>query len=453
MSDTLRDVLDLKTTDLAPVPLGDTMTLPAGWQSFQDSLWETLTFQPNINTYRTTDPTGLALAIQCSDVKARDIAKSELQLWKKKGPSWAEVEPKQHWFARLLARQPNEVLTWEEFWRMLVIHLDLTQNGYVLKMETRAGEVYGLLPMPSSRVRPRVSPAGRIFYEVSAQTEFERAQLGDYNVVLPASRVIHLKGRMWDGLTGLSNLVLGDGILGLLEAISGFQKNLFGNDGRQSMVFESEGTFGTSIEGEAAFRRLKDQLTERTRKMARNGDPILLEAGIKAKIVAQNARDAMTSEAFQAILQRVCGLMNMMPHKIFAYEGVKYDNQASADNQYFTQCLEPITTMIERRFRMNLLTEDELDDYTLEFDRMPLMAGDPKTMIEIVDKAMKTGLMTVNEGRERLPLGLNPVKGGDVRMIPVNFALVDDNGVVVQQAAAGQPANDGTTPKPPQQPN
>jgi hypothetical protein len=56
--------------------------------------------------------------------------------------------------------------------------------------------------------------------------------------------------------------------------------------------------------------------------------------------------------------------------------------------------------------------------------------------------------MTINEGRELLPFGLNPLKAGDVRMVPVNMALVDEDGNVVQQAASGQPNNDGETEAP-----
>jgi hypothetical protein len=103
---------------------------------------------------------------------------------------------------------------------------------------------------------------------------------------------------------------------------------------------------------------------------------------------------------------------------------------------------------MEEKLRLELLQDDEVDYLFPEFDRMPLLAGDAKTLMEVVDKGMSKGLMTFNEGRERLPLGLNPVKGGDKRMVPVNMALVDEQGEIVAIAANGQANNDGQTPAP-----
>jgi len=430
-------------------PIGDSTNLPAGWHEFQESLWETITFQRNLD-FRPSrqDSVGLSLALQCSDVKARDIAKSEMQLWRRQGRQWTLVEPGEHWFARLLARRPNEFHTWDEFWRMVVIHLDFAQSSYILKNINRFGEVLELIPLPTGRVRPLVSNSGRLFYEVNAHTEFDRAQIRAETVTVPAERMVHLKGRMYDGLNGLSNTSLGEGLFGLLGNISRYQTNLFGNDGRVPIVFESDTAFATGELADAAFRRLKDQLREAVRKMNAYGDPILLEAGYKAKVVAQNAREAMTNEAFEAVVRRVCGLMNMMPHKIFAYEGVKYDNQASADQQYYQQCLQPITTAIQNRFKYDLLSEDEWYDFSPEFDQGPLMAGDAATMVKVLHQALADGALEINEYRERLPLGLNPINGGDVRYVPVNMAMVDRDGNIIQQAADGQPNNDGETARP-----
>lgn len=424
--------------------LGDSATLPSNWASFQESLWETLTFQPNVNRTYSSDALGLSLAMQCGDVKARDIAKSEMVLWRKKGREWIEVEPRQHWFARMLARQPNEFHTWSEFWRMVVIHLEMSQNAYILKVINRQGDVLELIPIPSGRCRPRVGNNGGMFYEIKADTEFNRARIGGYEVVVPADRMIHLRGRMYDGAMGVSNIRMGEPLFDLMGAISKFQTELFGSDGRQSLVFESASDtagFGPGDQADAAFQRLKKQLTERWRK----GEPILLEAGYKAKVVSQSARDAMTTEAFNSVVSRICTLMHTPPHKIFALESVKYDNAAAADNLYANDCLIPIAKNIEEKFRQALFTEDEWDILWPEFDRMPMIAGDPKTMIEVIDRATKLGLMTVNEGRERLPLSLNPIKGGDVRMVPVAYAMVDSDGNVAQQAATGQIGNDGVT--------
>jgi HK97 family phage portal protein len=441
-----------KDVDAPPVYAGNTMdySLPANLYG-QEYQWETLDLGLDGYSRRLAADSraGVAIAVQCAGIKARDIAKCDMMLWRKKQRQWVEVAPKQHWLAKLLSRRPNEYHSWIDFWRMVITHLELAQNAYILKNVTRRGEVLELIPWMPAKVRPRVTTDGELFYEVAGTTEFEQARLRRSQIILPASQVIHLRGRMWDGLGGLSNAVLGTPVFDIISAITRYQTNLFGSDGRQPMVFETDAVFQGEA-SEAAFRRLKMQLAEATRKMRATGDPILLEAGLKAKPVATNSKDSEVSTAFNQQVLAICRLMEVPPHKIYHYESIKYDNQAAADNQYANDCLVPIAKNIEEKFRNELLGEDEQDDLWPEFDRQAMVAGDAKTLSDVLDKAVKSGGITINEYRALLPLGLNPIEGGDVRYVPVNMAIVDSEGNVIQQAATGQPGNDGQTEKPPE---
>jgi hypothetical protein len=159
----------------------------------------------------------------------------------------------------------------------------------------------------------------------------------------------------------------------------------------------------------------------------------------------------MTSDAYNQQVERVCGLMQTPPHKIFHFgDSAKYSNAATLDLMYSNDCLIPTAKNFEEKLKMSLLDEDtEWDQFAFQFDRMPMQAGDPKILSDLLDKAIKSGAITVNEYREYLPLNLNPLPGdaGDVRYVPVNMAIVDLAGNVVQQAATGQNqgAGEGTT--------
>jgi len=436
-----------KDADLPPVYAGSTMdySLPANLYG-QEYQWEemSLGLDGYVRSLTADSRAGLAIAIQCAGVKARDIAKCDMMLWRKKSKKWEEVSPGRHWLAKLLSRRPNEYHSWIEFWRMVITHLELAQNAYIVKVTDRKGDVLELIPWMPARVRARVAQNGELFYEIASVTEFEQARMGRSNVILPADNVIHLRGRMWDGLNGLSNAVLGSPVFDIVAAISRYQTNLFGSDGRQPMVFETDSVF-QGDHAENAFRRLKQQLAEASRKMRATGEPILLEAGLKAKPVAINSKDAEISAAYNQQVLAICRLMEVPPHKIYHYESIKYDNQAAADNQYANDCLVPIAKNIEEKFRNELLADNEQDDLWPEFDRQAMVAGDPKTLSEVLDKAIKNGAIEINEYRALLPLGLNPIEGGDVRYVPVNMAIVDRSGEIIQQAATGQPNNDGTT--------
>lgn len=433
-----RDVMDLAVKDGTVSTIDDI------------SLWEEIVGLPidyhpsfgwNVSDYSRGDSFGMALAMQCASVKARDIAKAGMALWRRQGKAWEGVGPKEHWFARMLSRTPNQFMSWGDFWRLIVLQLEIAQDAYILPRINRAGEVLELLPIPPARIRPRVSDSGRLFYEIAASTEIERAMVGNEFIVLPAYRVIHIMGRSLNGITGLSNALLGNATFDLIGAINRYQTALFANNGKIPVAFETEKEF-TGDMANAAFTRLRDQLAAAWRENQLNGKPLLLEAGLKAKTLANSAKDNVTTEALNQQIIRICSLMMVPPHKIFAYESVKYDNQAAADNQYASDCLIPIADNIEEKLRNGLLTEEELDEYWPEFDRERMTAGDTKAINERVKIAMMLGVMTVNEARERF--GLNPVEGGDVRLTPVNMAMVDEDGEIVAQPAAGQPNNDGT---------
>lgn len=386
------------------------------------------------------DAVGIALAIQCADVKARDLSKAEMLLWRRAGRGWTMVDADQHWLAMLLMTRPNDWHTWSEFWRMMGLHLELAQNAYAYKDIATDGTVRQLIPIQPARCRARVSGSGKLFYEIFAGTMYEQAQLGDAYMVVPADRIVHLRGRLWDGLYGLSNLALGSPIFDLVSAIAEFQSNIFGNDGKQPIVFETDQTFDTAEKSDAAFRRLKQQLTERVRKSTANGDPILLEAGLTAKTIAINAQQAESKDSFNQQIMRVCGLMNCPPHKIFALEAVAYNNMAAMNRQYFSDCLHPMSHAIQESFRLSLLPRAEWPTYSPQFDQVALMATDLEALSKLVDMAMKDGLMTFDEAREVLPFRLNPLKkGGDQRTVPVTMALIAADGTIVQ-AAGGQNA-------------
>ncbi|KNY21661.1 phage portal protein [Methylobacterium sp. ARG-1] len=406
-----------------------------------DRGWDDLGFLGVGSGFYQGSATGLALLIQCADVKARDISKAEMLQWRRNGRGWQMVEPVKGELAYHLMTKPNHTaMTWPEFWRMVVLHHEVAQNAYIYTPRDREDTIEEYITIMPGRARMRVSDRGNIFYEIVAATEYDRAVLGDTYLIVPEHEMIHLRGRLLDGVNGLSNVVLGSPNLDLLSAIGRFQTKLFGNDGKQPLVFETKEGFPNSDMGEAAFRRLKDQLREAARRASGTGEAILLEAGLTAKAIAINAVDAQSKDSFTQAVMRICGLMDVPPHRIYALESVAYNNMASMNRQYVNDCLMPLAFNFETKFRNHSLPQDDWPRYSLQFDRSALMSNDPDTIEKLVKTGMSTGIMEIDEAREIMPFRLNPLgQGGQVRTVPVTMALVDRAGNVIQ-AATGQNA-------------
>lgn len=419
---------------------------PSSQEAFYDHGWHDLSFLGMAGSIYRGNLLGLALAIQCADVKARDLSKADMFLWQRRGRGWTLVDYTKDDLARRLMTRPNHTaMTWHELWRMTAIHYELAQNAYIYTPRNAMGDIIEFIPIPSPQCRMRVALSGAIYYEISAATEFDQAMIGDFYSVVPEREMLHFRGRILDGQQGLSSAILGSPIFGIVDAISKYQTKLFDNDGADILIFERDEAFPNSEMGEAAFRRLKRQLGERTQKAVRTGDPLLLEAGLTAKPISRSAKDSMTSEAFTQTVMRICGLMQTPPHKIFALEAATYNNMASMDRSYVQDCLLPTAINFETKMRNHMVAEADWPLYSCEFDRGVLIQNDPETLQKLLNTVMPNGVLTFDEAREILPWKLDPLKkGGDHRLIPVASAVVDGNGEVVQAATGQNP----TQPKP-----
>jgi HK97 family phage portal protein len=447
-------VVTAGSQNLNPVAVGRDSGLPEdlfehGW----NNLSEVLGLNASSGYLFGRNSAAISLAVMCADVIATDISKAEMLLYKLRAGTrgYDLVSPTAHPIAKLfrLRPHPDHNWTWPEILRMQVLHLKLTENCYWLKDGFRLdGSFKGLIPIQPARVRARVAPSGKLFYEIFAGTEHELAIIGDTSILVPAERMIHIRGRMMDGLYGLSSLALGTPIFDIMSAIAAYQKSVFENEGGSNIIFETEDTFGDDAKGNAAFERIKRQLTNRVNKMRTKGEPILLEAKLKAKVISNKSTDNESKDSFNQQVMRVCGLMKCPPHKIFALDGVAYNNADAMNRAYFSDSLDPIATLIQEAFRLNLFSDDEALLYSPQFDGVKLMANDLPTLTKMVDVAMKYGGMTFDEFREVMPFRFGAIKKGGRRLIPVNMAVVDENGDVVVNAASGQNANQPPTLEP-----
>lgn len=369
-----------------------------------------------------------AAFLVCCDILAQDISKAPIGLFKMMDDGGLQkVKPKKHHVASLFATEPNARHTWREFMEMQGYWYSLRTNSYAYLKRNRVGDVTDIVPLQSSRVIDLANhESGEIFYEVSAANWQEQALLGFQSKRVPERDIIHVRGRMLDGFAGLSTMTVGQKTLGLSASISDFQSNLFEEDGQLRGVFTKKD--GGTLD-EVAFARLKDQFTTLMRNFRRNNVPIVLEDGLEFQAISSKPSDLEISKLLEIAIVNNCRLLRIPPHKAFHLVNVKYENMEVLEKSYIGDTLEPILQNFEQRFARHLLTREERMEYKIRFDRDALQLNDPKVLTEQVTKLYATGSVTQNEVRAKF--GMNPIKGGNVRSIPVNAQLVDENNKVV----------------------
>lgn len=383
-----------------------------------------------------TDAMQQAAVVACLDIMAQDIARAPLVLYRRKRGGGSEaVDPRDHHLARLFWLKPNKFMTWNEFTQMIVYHLGLASNGYIVPRKTLRGRVEELIPVLPGRVDIQVAPSTQeLVYRVYPATAYEEIQLGAPDgLILFGDEIIHIKHRFFNGVSGLSTLAVGNRTFALAERVEQFTSRLFGRDGTLRGVFETEETFEQD-----QYDRLVSGLNAAMHRLRDEGFPLVLENKLKFNKISMTAEEAESGDQWDRMIAQTARLFRIPLHKIGHLTAVKYDNMAPMEAGYVNDSLIPRCQAIEQRLDMALLTEDEQLEYYIEFDRKVLHRADEKALNERVTKQFQAGIITQNQALEEL--GYNPAKNGNVYQIPANTVLIDENHKIIVH-----PGNRGKT--------
>jgi HK97 family phage portal protein len=375
----------------------------------------------------------------CCDVIAQDMAKATLRLRERLTATTSRVVmPEQHPVAAFYAMEPNRRHTWPEFKEMMGLWGCLTENAFAVLFRNRAGDIQEVVPVQSGRVTEKIS--GRdIFYDVTAGTLHEQALLGQSFLTVPERDMIHVRGRMLDGMYGYSTLLVGKTTLETGKAIEDYRNQLFGEDGQIRGVFVRDKELDPLPE--EVFQRFKAQMRALMMGVAKNNDPIVLEGGIKFERLSVNPEEAELSKQFEAQINATCRLLRVPPHKIFQLDGSKYENLETMEKAYVGDTMIPVCLRFERRYDRAFLSPKERLRFFTEHDRDEMTIKDTKAETERVIKAVERGVIEIDEARAKLGYNELPNGQGKTRLIPVNMRVVDESGKIAIEGKAGKSGN------------
>lgn len=387
--------------------------------------------------------TQLSAAMICLDVISQDIAKVTLRMYERL-PAGGKKIVTDHPVAALLASQPNQYHTWYEFHQMVLLHLGILQNAYIAKRIRDDGTVEELIPaMPARTTMIAVEPKearGFFAYEVRRLSPQERILFSGLRDIFLPGEFIHIRTRMMDGLSGLSNLETGAKTFGLANELVEYQTRLYRNDGQLRGVFQKPGGPGDTLSDEA-YQRLKDDLDAAMTAYRRENRPLVLEEGITFQHIAMNSDQAEVAKARDAAVVDMARTFRIPPHKMMHLVNVKYENMETLEKSYVQDSLIPYAMAIEQKYKTALLDEDERSRFFFEFDRQEMLLNDMEKMADALDVQAKYGAVEIDEIRQAFGRNPLPNNAGKVRIIPSTYNVVDDKNEVVI-AAGAQPQND-----------
>lgn len=345
----------------------------------------------------------LAVAARCVSLIAEGLASLPLTVYRRRPDGSREpVEfPVLH---RLLNDAPNDRMSAFELRELLGRDLCTHGNAYARIVRDGRGAVSALhyLAHGSTGVERLVN--GRLRYRYSDPFT-GRAE------VFLEDEILHLRHMSKDGILGVSPLVRAGGAVNLAMAQAELAQAQVERGFVPDLSVETDGAFPTGEMADTAFGRVKNQITERLRKMRREPTVLLLEAGLKAKPLAAPGREQQFFEARVLSLEDVARIYGVPLSVVGLGKNASYGSLTEESRALRQNCFSPWARRIEAQLQLSLLSEEARRTITLEHDLSGLERGDLKARLEAYQIGVNSEIWSPNECR--VWEGMPRREGGD----------------------------------------
>jgi HK97 family phage portal protein len=305
-----------------------------------------------------------------------------------------------HPLFKVLHRRPNDFQTASQFKSYMQTCALLDGNAYALIVRSR-GAVRQLIPLPRRRVRPILSDT----FDLSFR--YDREKGGP--VTLAKEDIFHFRGPIsLDGITGVSLLDVAADTLGLsFRAVQSVGRVLEkGTMARGAL--ETDQTLG-----DEAINNLRDSLRDNFSGADADEDFLILEEGLKVKVLSGTAKDNMLVELRKQEAEEVSRFTGA-PRPLLMFDETSWGTGINQLGLFFvTYCLLQWFVIWEEAVWLCLLTPAEQDTMYAKYNDGALLRGSLKEQAEFLKAALgpNAAFLTPNEAREYMDR--NPIAGGE----------------------------------------
>ena len=293
-----------------------------------------------------------------------------------------KAKAKDHPVYKLLHRRPNGWQTAFDFRSLMQLRAMTSDRPAVAlivrSMQIRGGtKIVGLIPLDPKRVEVKQRPDWTVVYEYQPTEGTKRTYAAD--------EIFHLRGLSMDGLNGVNLVRQARDAIGLALSAEMAAGRLFKNGSFIGGALTHPGKLS-----DPAFERLKASLAEK--EGAENaGKNLILEEGMNYSAIAQSAKDAELSGLRKMQVEEIARVTGV-PRPLLMVDETSWGSGIQALGQFFVQyALNPWFTAWQQAAERSLLTEDEAETYSVEFNADALLKGSTKDQGDFFAKALGAG--------------------------------------------------------------
>ena len=272
-----------------------------------------------------------------------------------------------HWLNDLF-RSPNHYMSWYDYLSWSITQLCVYNNSYSQIERMENGRTSELYPVPANFVQtlwqmPERTPKYNIMQ--SPTTEFASQMDGYY--------MLHLKGITLDGVAGMNPLLYASDNTSISVALDEYCAAFFGNSCNPSGHLKVSG-----ILDDTGKQNLKKSFRGENTGTKKTGNIPILEEGIDW------IKDNDTNDSHQMLESRKFQLTEMarwlkIPVSKLSQEKLQSNNLEILNTAFVSETIVPLCKKYEGEFHRQLLSPNEQDRYTIEFDISHALRADSKT--------------------------------------------------------------------------
>lgn len=354
----------------------------------------------------------LAAAFACINVIATDTAALPLAGYRKR-KSGGRDQVDDLAGAELMGFSPDGETTgmrWRQAWMGRALGWG---NGIARIARSGDGQPASLHLLDAGTKARRRRSDGGLYYEGSGQETYR------------ADDVLHLAGFGYDGLNGYTPPSLLRQAFALGLAAEGAGAAFYGHG-----LLARGGLKVPAGMPKEARERLRKNFESWHAGVENAYRMPLLEEGVEFQPFSIDPVDAQFLETRKFQVLEVCRIYRVPPHKVMDYSQAHLANLEESNLDYLTTTLMPWCEAMEAVVNMKLLTaEQRSQGYYFEHIMAALLRGNMAARSAFYEVMERIGVMSPNDIAARE--NLNPIDGGDVHLIPLNYTTLDKVGMLI----------------------
>lgn len=285
----------------------------------------------------------------------------------------------------LIAHQPNSYMSAANFWKTIMLHVDIWGNAYAyIGRDSRRNPISLDIWVP---------------WEVSVSVSNGIAYYTYQGETVPGRDVLHYRFYSFDGLCGRSPVRENSATIGMAMKLDRYTAILMG--------IQPPGVLSTD-------KTLTPEQRSQNRiawQKAKAGDIRVLDGGFKYQPVMTPADEAAFAIQRRQNKTDLLGIWQMPPQFVQDLERSTFSNAEQMDLVYAKHTIVPPCRNIELENNMKLFFEKEKANTYTKFNLNGLLRGDIAARQAFYQAMVNSGVMNRNEARSYEDL--NPYPDGD----------------------------------------